>query len=80
MLDANKAKELSLEYSNQTQGNIQEIDEAIHKHITLGFQNANLNIPMNVAGAVMQDLVNRGYKVFGEINSRKEFCEVEVEW
>lgn len=80
MLDAAKAKELSLEHGDRTQGNIQEIDQAIQEHCILGFQNANLSIPMNVAGAMVQDLINRGFKVYANINPHREFCEVDVEW
>ena len=80
ILNAEKAREIVNETENKTQTNIQEIDSFLYDYIRLGFCNCTLDIPMRVAGAMMQDLMNRGFKVFGTINSHKEICEIEVEW
>ena len=79
MLNAEKARELAQD-NNRIQSNIQEIDSHIHEYCKLGFSNCSLDIPMRIAGAMMQDLINRGFRVFGTINSLKEICEINVEW
>ena len=80
ILDANKARELTLEHSEQIHDNIQKIDTYIFENSKIGLQNCHLQIPMKIAGAMMQDLMNRGFKVFGNINPHREICEVELEW
>jgi CTP synthase (UTP-ammonia lyase) len=80
MLTAEKARDITSKRDNEIVNTIQDADNYIYEYSRLGFRNTGLDVNTRVAGAIGQDLLERGFKVFYTVNPHKEHVEMEIEW
>ena len=76
---ANKiATENSLKYN--TVDSLEEAEKRVTQAIKMGFTNTGFDANINCVGKIIQTAQSLGYRVFADVNSRKDYIEVELEW
>lgn len=80
MISAKKAQRLVEERGEVVFTNKKAVDKHIYTMAELGFINADITISTSICGSVIQELMDKGFKVFATVNYFKNTTEVSIEW